>query len=42
MNGKSKYDNPDDDKNLLFGQILLYPLNGGLLSNFNFFIEQIP
>lgn len=42
MNGKSKYDNPNDDKNMLFGQILFYPLNSQFLSNFDFFIEQIP
>jgi hypothetical protein len=42
MNGKSKYDNPNDDKNLLFSQILLYALNTQYLSNFDFFIEQIP
>ncbi len=42
MNGKSKYDNPNDDKNLLFSQILLYELNTQYLSNFDFFIEQVP
>lgn len=44
MNGKSKYDNPDDDKNLLYGKVLFYPLNEdlGFLSNYDFFIEQLP
>ncbi|MDF1698560.1 MAG: Ig-like domain-containing protein [Saprospiraceae bacterium] len=42
MNSKSKYDNPNDDKNMLYGQLLFYPLNAQFLSNFDFFIEQIP
>ena len=42
MNSKSKYDNPFDDRNLLFGSELFYPLNVQFLSNFDFFIEQIP
>ena len=42
MNGKAKFDNPNDDKNMLYSQLLLYPLNTGLLSNFDFLIEQLP
>jgi CshA-type fibril repeat protein len=42
MNGKAKYENPNDDKNHLFGQLLFYPLNTNFVSNFDFFIEQIP
>lgn len=42
MNGKSKYDNPDDDKNMLFYQVLFYPLNANYISNFNFITEQVP
>ena len=42
MNGKAKYENPNDDKNHLFGQVLFYPLNTNFVSNFDFFIEQVP
>jgi uncharacterized protein YjdB len=42
MNGKAKFDNPDDDKNMLYGQLLFYALNASLLSNFDHFIEQLP
>ena len=42
MDRKIKFDNPFDDKNLLYAQILFYPLNNEFLSNFDFFIEQIP
>ena len=42
LDGKVKFTNPDDDKNMLFGQILLFPLNINLLDNFDFFIQQIP
>ncbi|HRG65321.1 MAG TPA: hypothetical protein PLV12_05925, partial [Saprospiraceae bacterium] len=42
MDGKNKFDNPFDDKNLVYAQILFYPLNAEFLSNFDFFIEQIP
>ncbi len=42
MDGKVKFDNPNDDKNLLFSQILLHQLNLSILSNFNFIIEQVP
>ncbi len=42
MNGKAKFDNPNDDKNMLYGQLLFYPLNAQLLSNFDHFREQLP
>ena len=42
LNSKTKFDNPNDDKNMLFGQSLFYPLNSQFLSNFDFFIEQVP
>ncbi|MBK8515100.1 MAG: Ig-like domain-containing protein [Saprospiraceae bacterium] len=42
MNGKAKFDNPNDDKNMLYGQLLFYPLNTSLLSNFDHFREQLP
>ncbi len=42
MNSKSKYDNPHDDKNMLYGQVLFYPLNSLLMANFNGIIEQLP
>ena len=42
MNSKAKYENPNDDKNHLFGQVLFYPLNLNFVSNFDFFIEQVP
>jgi hypothetical protein len=42
LNGKTKYDNPDDDKNMLFYQVLFHPLNTNYISNFNFIIEQVP
>ena len=42
MNSKIKYDNPSDDKNMLFAQVLLYDLNLQLLGNFTYFIEQVP
>jgi hypothetical protein len=41
MDGKAKFDNPNDDRNLLFNGILTYPLNEGYLSNFNFFIQNV-
>jgi hypothetical protein len=31
MNGKAKFDNPDDDKNMLYGQLLFYPLNASVV-----------
>ena len=42
MNSKAKFDNPNDDKNYLFGQLLYYPINNEFISNFDFFIEQVP
>ncbi|MGB4841253.1 MAG: Ig-like domain-containing protein [Saprospiraceae bacterium] len=42
MNSKAKFDNPNDDKNMLYGQLLFYPLNTLLLSNFDHFREQLP
>ena len=42
MNGKAKFDNPNDDKNMLYGQLLFYPLNTSLLSNYDHFREQLP
>ena len=42
MNSKAKYDNPNDDKNMVFGMVLFYPLNQIFALNFDFFIEQIP
>jgi uncharacterized protein YjdB len=44
MNGKSKFDNPNDDKNMMYIQLLFYPLNinQGFIANFDFFIEQLP
>ena len=42
MNAKAKYENPNDDKNYLFAQLLFYPLNTTFISNFDFFIEQVP
>ncbi len=41
MNGKAKFDNPNDDKNMLYGQLLFYPLNTQLLSNYDHFREQL-
>ena len=44
MNGKIKFDNPNDDKNMMYVQLLFYPLNlnQGYIANFDFFIEQLP
>jgi len=42
MNSKAKQDNPNDDTNFLYSQILFYPLNTGFRSNFDGFIEQLP
>jgi len=42
MDSKAKFDNPNDDQNRVYGQLLFYPLNAQFLSNFDFFIEQIP
>lgn len=43
MNSKAKFDNPNDDKNMLYLQVLFYPLNApAYLSNYDFLIEQLP
>ena len=42
MDGKAKFTNPDDDTNLLYGQILFFPLNVNLQVNFSGFIQQVP
>lgn len=42
MNSKLKFDNPNDDKNMLYGTLLFYKLNTHFQHNFDFFIEQIP
>lgn len=42
MNSKARFDNPNDDKNMIYGQVLFYPLNSSLLSNFYGFFEQLP
>lgn len=42
MNGKSKFDNPNDDKNMLLGQVLFYGLNDMFMSNFAHLVQQLP
>ena len=42
MNSKSRFNNPLDDKNMLYGTTLFYKLNNHFIHNFDFFIEQIP
>ncbi|MEE9438290.1 MAG: Ig-like domain-containing protein [Saprospiraceae bacterium] len=42
MNSKAKFTNPDDDKNDLFEQVFLYPLNTVYATNTARVIEQIP
>lgn len=42
LNSKSKFDNPFDDTNLLYGQIYFYPNNAAFIANFSAIIEQIP
>jgi len=42
MNSKAKFDNPFDDKNMLYSQILFYINNSHFYSNYDFFIAQIP
>lgn len=42
LNSKAMFDNPNDDKNMVYGQLLFYPLNKQYDSLFDFFIEQIP
>jgi len=42
MDGKVKYANPNDDRNLLQAQIIFHPLNFNFISNLDGVIEQIP
>jgi hypothetical protein len=42
MNGKTKFDNPDDDKNILLVQVVLYSLNTKNITNFAHLLEQLP
>jgi len=42
MNGKTKFDNPNDDKNSLLGQVIFYGLNSMFMANFAHLIEQLP
>ncbi len=42
MNSKTKVDNPGDDVNWLYGQLLFYPLNVAFTDNFDHFTEQLP
>ncbi|MDF1696091.1 MAG: hypothetical protein P1U56_09680 [Saprospiraceae bacterium] len=42
MNGKTKFDNPFDDRNALLTQVVLYPQNEDFLNNFVHLIAQLP
>lgn len=42
MDSRARYDNPNDDKNMIYGQIVFYSQNSFFDARFNFFIEQIP
>ena len=42
MNGKTKFDNPNDDKNILLVQVVLFSLNSKNITNFAHLIEQLP
>jgi len=42
MNSKLKFQNPSDDKNMMIAQCLFYINNSNFLTNYNFFIEQLP
>jgi hypothetical protein len=42
MNGKTKFDNPNDDKNMLLGQVIFYGLNSMFMANFAHLVEQLP
>ena len=35
-NGRIKFVNPDDDQNIMFFEVLVYPTNGDFLANYNF------
>ena len=42
LNSKSKFDNPFDDTNFLYGQVFFYPNNVKLHLNYASLIEQLP
>lgn len=42
MNGKTKFDSPDDDRNYLLVQVVLYSLNTDFRTNFAHLVEQLP
>lgn len=42
MNGKTKFDNPNDDRNILLVQVVLYGLNSKNMTNFAHLIQQLP
>lgn len=42
MNGKTKFDNPTDDRNMLLVQVVLYDLNIKNITNFAHLIAQLP
>lgn len=42
MDGKTKFDNPNDDRNILLVQVVLYSLNTKNITNFAHLIEQLP
>jgi len=42
MNGKSKFDPPNDDTNFLLVQVVLYDLNAKNITNFAHLVEQLP
>lgn len=42
MDGRSKFNFPDDDRNLILNQVLSYPQNDDVRTNFGHLIEQIP
>lgn len=42
MNGKTKFDNPNDDKNMLLGQVIFYGLNSMFMANFAHLVQQLP
>jgi len=42
MNGKTKFDNPNDDRNILVVQVVLNGLNSHNITNFAHLIEQLP
>jgi len=42
MNGKAKFDNPNDDRNLYAVQVVLYDQNEKNIANFAHLVEQLP